>query len=219
MTQVETSRVAEMLFQDMPLCDFSRTISELNTVLTRICGHAPRLNWDCDDIASFDMPGTRILLSFSESPYAGFAARLVISVGPSPLAKIEGQGAMVHTALCSRLVNRLKERCEPQDIRWSDVRGIVTADEVDLLADGLANDMAEPDLCKRRPGIFSPGASYPMPSAEELSALRAALHPKGLGSLFSTGLNRHAVQVAVTVALLPMTAVQLAAMLVRSGLH
>jgi hypothetical protein len=122
---------------------------------------------------------------------------------------------MVHTALCSRLVTRLKERCEPQDIRWSDVRGIVTADEVDLLADGLV----QPELCTRRPGIFSPGASYPMPSAGELDALRAALHPKGLASLFSAGLNRQALQVAVTVALLPMTAVQLAAALARAGLH
>lgn len=215
MTQVQISRVAELLFSEMPLCDFSRTISELNAVLTRISGTAPQLTWDCEDVASFDMPGTRILLSFSESPYADFAARLVVSVGPSPIAETEGQGAMVHSAMCSRLVARLKDRCEPQDVRWSNVAGIVTADEVDLLANGLAS----PEVCPRRPGIFSPGASYPMPSAGELDALRAALHPKGFASLFSAGLNRQALQVAVTVALLPMTAVQLAAALARAGLH
>jgi hypothetical protein len=215
MSQIETSRVAEMLFLKMPLCDFSRTISDLNAVLTRISGIEPQLNWDYDDVASFDMPGTRILLSLSDSPYPGYAARLVISVGPSPIARQSGQGVMVYAALCTRLVNRLKERCEPQDIRWTEIAGIVTAEEVDLLADGFAT----PDLSPRRPGIFTPGASYPMPSAVELDALRAALHPKGLGRLFAAGLNRQAVQVAVTVALLPMTAVQLAALLIRTSGH
>lgn len=218
MAQIETSRVAEMLFLEVPLCDFSRTISDLDTVITRISGAAPRLTWDCDDVASFDMPGTRILLSLSDSPYPGYNSRLVISVGPSPIALQEGQGLMVHAALCSRLVSRLKERCAPEDIRWSDVSGIVTADEVDLLAEG----MTCPDESPRRPGIFNPAASYPRRNPAELRNLREALHPYGIGAdlpATTARFARHTIELALIAAILPMTAVHFAAALYRSALH
>lgn len=218
MAQIIQSRIAEMLFEEVPLCDFSRTISELDTVLTRICGFRPQLTWDCDDVASFDMPGTRILLSFSESPYPEYAARLVISVGPSPIAPKDGQGLMVHAALCSRLVTRLKDRCEPEEIRWSDVAGVVTADEVDLLAEGLS----QPQVSPRRPGIFTPGPAHDMPNIADLRALREALHPYGIGADFpamGARLARQTVELAFTVALLPMTAVHFAAAIYRSMMN
>lgn len=215
MAEIETSRVAEMLFVEMPLCDFSRTISELDQLLTRISGQAPRLTWDCDDVASFDMPGTRILLSLSESPYAGFAGRLVVSVGPSPIAPRPEHQLMVHTTLCSRLVSRLKERCEPSALIWSDIKGVVGADEVDMLAEGIACPKAIP----RRPGFFTPGQRTDGDEARQMKALREALHPRGVrGSLraVSGRVSQQAVNMAMVMAILPLTAAQLAAAIYRA---
>jgi hypothetical protein len=218
MAEIETSRVAEMLFVEMPLCDFSRTISELDQLLTRISGHSPRLTWDCDDVASFDMPGTRILLSLSDSPYPGYAGRLVVSVGPSPMAPRAEHQLMVHTALCSRLVSRLKERCEPSALIWSDIKGVVGADEVDMLAEGISQPTSGP----RRPGIFTPGQRTEGNEARQVKALREALHPYGPGVDFpaaSSRLAQQAVDMAMAVAFLPFTAVHYAAAIYRATVH
>ena len=110
MAELQNSRVAELLFTELPLCDFARTISEIAALLTRICGDQCKISWDYDDVASFDMPGTRILLSYSDSPYQKFTARLVLSVGPSGVSPLAGQSVMVHTALCAKMVARLHHR-------------------------------------------------------------------------------------------------------------
>lgn len=210
------SRLAELLFATAPLCDFARTVAELESVLTRICGTAPHLTWDCDDIASFDMPGVRILLSHSESPYPGFATRLVVSVGPSPLAPRPGQAPLVHAAICARLVSRLEERCSPAEIRYSNVRGVVTAETIDLLSEGRTPEDRRPE----RPGIFTPSIGTDEDGQIALRNLRAALHPYGPGADFPAAWTRVAnnmVDLAAAMAILPATALQFASTWYRTA--
>lgn len=204
------SRVAELLFVEDPLWDFARTISDLEAALNRICGQQPRLQWDCDDVASFDMPGIRILLSQAESPYPGFAARLVVSVGPSPIAPLPDRGTMVHASVCVRLVNRLRERFFPDDLRWNDILGVVTAEDVDLLAEGLTRR----ETRQKRPEIFTPDIGTSADCDAALRSLRTALHPYSpradLPAAWTRAANS-AVDLAAAMAVLPATAMHFAA--------
>lgn len=214
MPKEQVSRVAEMLFHDEPLCDFARTVAEMETGLARICGQRPKLTWDCDDVASFDMPGVRILLSQSESPYPGFASRLVVSVGPSPIAALLDQGSMVHASICVRLVNRLKERCPPAELRWNDIKGVVTAEDVDLLAEGMATRERKFEQKKKRPGIFTPHIGRAPDNQSALRDLRAALRRDIPETDMHASWNRvadSAYELAATMAILPASAMHFAA--------
>lgn len=210
MPMEKLSRLAELLFKDVPLCDFARTVAELQSVLTRISGDAPQLTWDCDDVASFDMPGLRILLSHSESPYPGFATRLVVSVGPSPIAALPDRPPLAHADICARLVSRLKERCEPAEVRCSDIRGVVTAETIDQLFEGLSKQFER----RGRPGIYTPDIGTEADAQAALRHLRQALHPYGPAADFPAAWTRvanNAVELAVAMAVLPSTALNFAA--------
>ncbi|KAF0174051.1 MAG: Uncharacterized protein FD162_1286 [Rhodobacteraceae bacterium] len=212
MAEVQNSRVAELLFSQAPVCDFTRTIAELDSILSRIYQGRCKLNWDCDDVASFDMPGTRILLSFGDSPYPGFACRLVVSVGPSGLAVLQDQSLIVHAALCSRIVTRMQARCVAAELRWHDVKGVVTADEVDRLA-----QQARPP--RPRTSIFN---HQPVGQMTELQVLRRAMHRYSLhGGLPAVAhrLAQNTAGLAAGLASLPQSAAQYAADLYRSALH
>ncbi len=178
MAELQSSRVAELLFTELPQCDFARTISEIGALLTRICGDQCKINWDYDDVASFDMPGTRILISYSDSPYQEFIARLVLSVGPSGVSPVAGQSVMVHTALCSKMVARLQQRCAPDEVRWRNIVGVVTAEEIDKLVEIPASEAAP--KAKPQPNIFN--AHLNTQHSTELRALRTALHPYAFGA-------------------------------------
>lgn len=177
MAELQSSRVAELLFTELPQCDFARTISEIGALLARICGDQCKINWDYDDVASFDMPGTRILISYSDSPYQEFIARLVVSVGPSGVSPVAGQSVMVHTALCAKMVARLHQRCAPDEVRWRNIVGVVTAEEIDKLVETPASEAIP---AKKKVNIFNPHQFAQ--HSNELRALRTALHPYAFGA-------------------------------------
>lgn len=212
MAEMQISRVAELLFEQAPMCKFTRTIAELDSVLNRICQGRCTLNWDCDDVASFDMPGTRILLSFGDSPYPGYACRLVVSVGPSEIAVLPGQALIEHAALCDRLVTRMQTRCAAADLRWYTIKGVVSADVVDWL-------VQQPSPPRPRTSIFN---HLPDGEAAELHALRRAMYPFSLqGGIPAIAhlVAQNTAELAATLAAVPQAAAQYAADLYRSALH
>lgn len=133
------STIAELLFLQAPPMNFARLVGDLDAVLARVQQTDRTLTWDCEDIASFNMPGTRIVLATSENPRPGAAASLTISVGPSHLAADDSDspdlGTMSrHAAFCSRLVERVHPRLHADAIFWHQYEGLVDADLLDRLA-------------------------------------------------------------------------------------
>lgn len=209
MAELHSSHVAELLFTEMPRCDFARTIAEMDALLTRICGDQCRLGWDHDDVASFDMPGTRILLSYSDAAHLGFVARLVLSVGPSEIAARPGQSVMVHAALCRRIASRLQDRCAPNELRWRTIPGVVVADDIDQLAEVPVSPPPRVNIFQHCPQGLQPASLH----SAELQPLRNALRPRH----FATDLPAASARLAATVAQLPIAAAQYAAALYRSA--
>ena len=130
------STIAQLLYPVEKALDFARIVAELETVLARLRGSAVHITWDCDDLVTFDMPETRILLAFADLSDPSLAACLTVSVGPGPDCDIVPDDAE-HDLLCSRLVERIQNRFFPAAVIWRQVQGPIGAELVDSLMESL----------------------------------------------------------------------------------
>ncbi len=193
MSDIQNSTIAQLLFAEKVPLNLARLVADMEMVAARISAVKHRLIWDCDDIAIFDFPGTRIVLGWSETVRPGFSACLTLSVGPSHLPAPGSGHAIGHHALCSRLVERVSLDSNPDAVLWRQVTGIVTSDYVDTLLDEMADlpDLLEPGgsatpsrpdtamaLIAANPAVAANDApDIPGPRNPELARLRAALYP------------------------------------------
>lgn len=202
--EIQFSTIAELLFLQDPKLNFARLVADLDAVLARFHDKDRELTWDCEDLASFDMPGTRIVLATADAPRPGIAGSLTLSVGPSHLPArlnahpLRHHAAVRHEALCSKLVERLQGRLNPDAVYWHEWAHPVTAEVIDSLAyaQPKSSQRAEPDhpiftllddgeneaISARgfEPNGFEPSndrPDLPLPRDAELSRLRMALYP------------------------------------------
>lgn len=134
MADLGLSTIAQLLFPNEQSIDFARIVSELEGVLRGVQAQDVRIAWDCDDFVCFDIPGTRILLSWAEVERRGYRGCLSVSVGPGQVAS---RG--VHEDMCSRLVDRIAGRWAPVAVLWCQAEGVVCAEVIDALQDALPN--------------------------------------------------------------------------------
>lgn len=165
MSVASLSTIAQLLCQNEQTLNFARLVSDLDAVLERMRDLHRKVTWDCDDVAIFDLPGTRILLAWSDEPGQGLTGILTLSVGPSPLPRPPG-AIPDYNALCARLVERVQERMAPSAILWHQIDCMMSAEWVDLLIDTL------PDL----PDFMTPGPDLNLSEGQTpVSALSAIL--------------------------------------------
>lgn len=133
MTAPAVSTIAQLLYQNDHTLDFARIVAELETVLSRLQGEEVQIDWDCDDLITFEFAQTRIVLSCTDFGRTGRETCLTVSCGPAGMAP----GAGDHRVLCCRLVQRISTRFVPTQVVWSEASGPVNADLIDLLVEGL----------------------------------------------------------------------------------
>ncbi len=145
------STIAHLLYHTERAPDFARVVAELQAVLGRRVGATLTIVWDCDDLVTFDLGPTRILMSCADIGRAGGQICLTLSCGPShreaaPLSDCR--------ALCLFLVRRLQARFVETDVVWHTARGPVDADLVDRLVTTLP-PVAVPAVTLRLPPVES----------------------------------------------------------------
>lgn len=145
------SIIAELIFVSKPSINFARLVGDLDAVLARFHGPDRHLTWDCEDVAIFDMPGTRIALACTDAPQKDVATSLMISVGPTPLPRHVKQQkplsrkGVSYESLCSRLVDRVQARLAPDAVLWHQCPAPVTADLIDEITSALPQMAHRPD--------------------------------------------------------------------------
>lgn len=190
MSQPLNSAIAQLLFCEAVPVTLAQLAADLDAVLCRTGATDRAMSWDCEDIVFFDLPGTRLTLSWLDHPGQGIATCLTLSVGPSPDLTRPGFLKTSHHALCSRLVERLQLRCKPAAIVWHQTAGAVTADVLDALNETLPK---LPDLLQPGKPVICPGPAAGKPAPdwqpandapdlprernEELIRVRLALYP------------------------------------------
>ncbi len=195
---IELSVIAELAFIEEPPINFARLVADLDSVLARLHAKNRQLTWDCEDVAIFDMPGTRIALAYNDSRRASIAATLTLSVGPSlvpAVRDIDGPEAAQHDVLCSKLVERVQARLKPDAIVWHETNAVVTVEVIDSLSTPtpLARPRRSadhpiytaPDICSvdesytrgHQRTYARPQRPPPRQHDRDLSRVRAALYP------------------------------------------
>lgn len=197
---IQFSTIAELLFLQSPNLNFARLVADLDAVLARFHDKDRQLTWDCEDLASFDMPGTRIVLATAEAPRPGIAASLTLSVGPSHLPPrlnahpLRRHTPVRHEALCSKLVERVQLRLNPDAVFWHECDHPVTSEVIDSLAyaEPKSSQRADPDhpifslldegnvdaVYQRGFNPSNDRPHIPLPRDPELARLRSALYPE-----------------------------------------
>ena len=176
MSDLGLSTIAQLLFLNERSIDFARIVAELDAVLARLQPQKVRLEWDCDDFVCFDIPGTRIQLSWSEVERRGYRGCLSVAVGPGERAK-----GGYHEDMCSRLVDRIQTRFDPVAVLWCQADGAIGSDVIDDLLDALPNLVSPlPDIDSLLPSLarqearLSAGNTPSAPWAPPRAAPRAA---------------------------------------------
>jgi hypothetical protein len=143
MSDIATSTIAQLLFVKRPQLNFAHVVSELDAALSRYPADRRSLGWDCDDVAVFDLDGTRIALGYAEDLDGDHAACLTVSVGPGPGDRVSGALARRRATFCRLIVNRLTDRYASDTILWKDLSVTVTPDVIDRLLDDLPDVEAD----------------------------------------------------------------------------
>ena len=179
MTKSQFGTIAQLVYADAQPLNFARVVGDLHSIMERFRGSELRFEWDCEDLAFFDLPDARIVLGWDDQPGKGYSACLTVSVGPPPTIPPQ-PGADGHEQMCSRLVERLQGRYPATAILWHQTEAHLTADLIDRLIDTLPPLMQlfpfeEPDWVAAAMARQSPGRAVALRGAE--SSPEAAGNP------------------------------------------
>lgn len=140
MTTSRCGTVAQLVYAQKQQIDFAGIVGDLHALLVRFAGTDLIFEWDCDEIALFDLPKTRIALGWDVLPGKGYAACLTVSASSVTELTLSQFGAG-HHELCSRLVERLHRQFPASAIIWHQINECLTADLIDRLVEGLTPAM------------------------------------------------------------------------------
>lgn len=167
--------IAEIELTEGVAINLAHLVREMERATTRCRTPADTVTWDCEDVAFVDLNGTRILLAVVEPDERHALQRLFLSVGPCPDAHRPTPLSRRHVGLARVMVERLRQRIGLYRVTWHNLRGIVDAEAIDLLADGETPRLRlphEPPRALRRP----PQPEVDQDMAQRLSAVRTAIY-------------------------------------------
>ena len=136
-TNAAHSVIAALSYAQNPGLNFARLVSDLDAALDS-CPHDRRaLHWDCDDLALFDLDGTRIALAGVEAGAGTGQAVLTVSVGPSGQDATGDPLAVRRDAVCRLIADRISARIPADTVLWAKSRGVMTPEKLDALGEEL----------------------------------------------------------------------------------
>lgn len=152
-----TSTIASLVYETRPTLNFAHIVRALDDVLRENQPTRYAIRWDSDDLVTFDIDGSRILLAYAErsnepdgqaglpprrsartlqvDPFATapWAACLVISVGAGPTDVGTDTIALHRTGLIRSMVECLAARHQADCVLWSGIDRVFTSDDLDLI--------------------------------------------------------------------------------------
>lgn len=145
MQNATTSTIAQLFFVRPPVLNFARLVADLNDGL-RDCPVRDRsLTWDHDDIAIFDLEGSRITVSYVEDLDGPHTACLSLSVGFAEDADPSSPIGKRQSAIARVMVDRITARFPPDDVQWIETEAVVTSDIIDGLIELVHGKPPTPD--------------------------------------------------------------------------
>jgi hypothetical protein len=134
MTEPHCGTIAQLVYAQKHVLDFTQIVGDLHALLVRFVDKELIFEWDCDDIALFDFPSTRIALGWDTSPGRGYSACLTVSVAGQ---SVRSGPPSSNREMCSRLVERIHQNFPALAILWHETDEFITADIIDRLVENL----------------------------------------------------------------------------------
>ncbi len=131
------STIVQLFYAKRPLLNFARLVTEFGTALDDCAFVDRKLIWDHDDIAIFDIGGSRITISFQDELPGPHASCLTVSVGYGPEADPETGIGDRQDEMAGVIVTRISRQLLPDSVEWSKIDGIVTSDVIDALCESF----------------------------------------------------------------------------------
>lgn len=180
MRDLPASTIAQVLFGPNTSLNFAHVVGELDRSLDGYRGGEHSLRWDCDDLAVFQLRGTRIIMAFNELSGKGFSGCLTVSVGAASASAPQSSAVTPmerrHDLLCRQIADRVQSYYSADAVLWHEMPSPVTAEIVDNLIDTLPG---RDDLCESplRPAPDHPAEAADHPAKAKAKARVTPLHP------------------------------------------
>lgn len=176
MSHPANSMIASLVYARRPKLNFAGAVAEMDAALRDVGATSYRLLWDQDDLVSFDVDGSRVVLGLGEAlrtptgKISAMVATLVISIGSGPKAGLPNKLADHRAALLSAIVERFHASHPPECTLWSEIDHVFSADDFDLTLEEAADALligrrAKP---KPKPAAFNADARFGTPEVERL---------------------------------------------------
>ena len=178
------STIAQVLcHQSLPL-NFARLVGEIDRFVESELNQQPKARWDRETTVCFDLPGTRILLDWTENPGYGLAGVLTLSAGPAATANRPAMRPPYHR-LCKKLVQLVEQRVTSSGVLWRQLGCEMSAEWIELLVEALPDlsDLAPPDTAPDQPrlSIHAPAPrTLPAPQTMPAGFVQDGLCPRSL---------------------------------------
>lgn len=176
------STIAQVLCHETVPLNFARLVGDVDGILENALEQPVKARWDRETTVSFDSPGTRIIIDWTEDPGQGLAGVLTLSVGPGPM---EGKPVMrpAYHALCKKLVALCEERLVSSGVLWRQLGCALSADWMELLVEALPDlsDLSPPKGQATQPGPMATSPlALPVPLVGPMASDCAPSRPASL---------------------------------------
>lgn len=132
------STIAQLLFTAPPGLNFASVVGKLEKALARFPASRRALAWDCDDVAMFDLDGSRITLGYTEDLDGEFAACLTVAVGAGMQFPLAPPLAQNREQVCAQIIESLAARFPCDRLDWSETDLRVTPDVIDAMVEDVS---------------------------------------------------------------------------------
>lgn len=176
MSHPANSMIASLVYARRPKLNFAGAVAEMDAALREVGATSYRLLWDQDDLVSFDVDGSRVVLGFGDAQQApagrisAMVATLVVSIGSGPKTGLPGKLASHSPALLSAIVERFHASHPPECTLWSEIDHVFTADDFDLMLAEAAEALIIGKRARPRakPAAFADDSRFGTPEVERL---------------------------------------------------
>ncbi len=146
------STIAQVLCHQALPMNFARLVGDIDRFIENELNRPPKTRWDSETTVCFDLPGTRILLDWTEHPGQGLAGVLTLSAGPAATADRPATRPCYHK-LCKKLVAEVEQRLTPSGVLWRQLGCEMSAEWIELLIEALPDlgDLVPPDAATGKP--------------------------------------------------------------------
>ena len=170
------SLIASLVYARRPKLNFAGAVAEMDAALRDVGATRYRLLWDQDDLVSFDVDGSRVVLGLGDAlrtptgKISAMVTTLVISIGSGPKAGLPTKLADHGAALLSAIVERFHASHPPECTLWSEIDHVFAADDFDLMLEEAADALIIGKRARSlpKPAAFNTDARFGTPEVERL---------------------------------------------------